>query len=180
MKLPARAKTGTMTDSKLKTDIDRIGKTMSRYRVLAKSRIITRLVIGRAAPDLDIGYIDIVESIGRITRKGGEVTIGTVAEQMCIDPSRASRAVAHLVERDIVSRGVSQLDARRAVIFLTEKGQTFLREKIKTKLGLIEQLLADWPEEDIAKFSELYSCFLDDFERVAAEEAAKPENKQAP
>ena len=164
-----------MSKKQIASDIDQIGRTMSRYRVLAKSRIISRLVIGKTVPDLDIGYIDIVELIGRCSRNGEEVTVGTVAEYMCIDPSRASRAVSSLVDRELVRRGVSQEDARRAVIFLTEKGQSLLSDKIQVKLDLIEKLVANWPEEDVSRFAELYSRFLDDFERVALEATQEPE-----
>lgn len=150
--------------------IERIARTMSRYRVLAKSRLITRLTLGSNAADLDIGYLDLIESVGRCIRNGQEVTVGTVADLMRIDPSRASRAVAQLVDQGHFQRGVSQEDARRSVVLLTDKGRKILRDKVEIKLHLISKIVEDWPEEDVARFSELYSRFLDDFERVAADQ----------
>ena len=159
-----------MTDHKSRTLIERIGLSMSRYRVLAKSRLITRLTLGKSGADLDIAYLDMIELVGRCARKGQEVTVGTVAELMRIDPSRASRAVAQLVDQGHFQRGVSQEDARRSVLVLTDKGQKVLRDKVEIKLSLISKIVEDWPEEDVARFSELYSRFLDDFERVAADQ----------
>lgn len=157
-----------MTDQNPKTLIERIGLTMSRHRVLAKSRLITRLTLGRNAAGLDIAYFDMIELVGRCARKGQEVTVGTVAELMRIDPSRASRAVAQLVDQGHFQRSVSQEDARRSVLVLTDKGRKVLRDKVEIKLGLISKIVEDWPEEDVARFADLYSRFLDDFERVAA------------
>ncbi|MBD8893255.1 MarR family winged helix-turn-helix transcriptional regulator [Roseibium litorale] len=166
-----------MTDQKMKSLIERIGLTMARYRVLAKSRLITRMTLGRMGADLDIAYLDMMELVGRCARKGQEVTVGTVAELMRIDPSRASRAVAQLVDQGYFHRDVSQEDARRSVLFLTDKGQKVLHDKVEVKLGLISRIVEDWPEEDIARFADLYGRFLDDFERVAADQLREQQDE---
>ena len=84
-----------------------------------------------------------------------------------MDPSRASRVVAYLVDRGILSRAVSQADARRAVIVLTDKGQAILKEKRRVKLEMIEKILSDWTDEEVAQFAELYARFVDEFENLA-------------
>ena len=55
-----------------------------------------------------------------------EVTVGLLAEEMNLDPSRASRIAADLVERGLVARAVSQEDGRRSVLVTTEAARTLL------------------------------------------------------
>lgn len=152
-----------------KNDLERIGLVMSRYRALSKSRLITKMTIGRMEQDLDIGYFDIIELVGRSMRRGKEVIVGTVAEKMHLDPSRASRAVAHLVDKGLLKRAVSQEDARRSVILLSDRGMDVLREKVAIKQDLIAKIFETWTEEEVATFAELYTRFIDDFERLAEE-----------
>ncbi|WP_346908781.1 MarR family transcriptional regulator [uncultured Roseibium sp.] len=147
-------------------DVAQISQAMSRMRVLIKNRAIGKLIMSAAAPDLDMSHLDVIELVRRGTRHG-EVTIGLVAEKMCMDPSRASRVVAYLVDRGILSRAVSQADARRAVIVLTDKGQAVLKEKRRVKLEMIERILSDWTDEEVAQFAELYGRFVDEFEKLA-------------
>ncbi len=147
-------------------DISRISQAMSRMRVLIKNRAIGKLIMSAAAPDLDMSHLDVIELVRR-GPQDGEVTIGHVAEKMCMDPSRASRVVAYLVDRGILSRAVSQADARRAVIVLTDKGQAILKEKRRVKLEMIEKILSDWTDEEVAQFAELYARFVDEFENLA-------------
>jgi len=147
-------------------DIARISLAMSRMRVLIKNRAIGRLIMSAAAPDLDMAHLDVIELVRRCARDG-EVTIGLVAEKMCMDPSRASRVVAQLVDQGILRRDVSQADARRAVIVLTGKGQAILKEKRRVKLEMLERILSGWTEDEVTQFADLYARFVDEFEKLA-------------
>ncbi|MBD1545305.1 MarR family winged helix-turn-helix transcriptional regulator [Roseibium aggregatum] len=154
-----------LTDDTL-PDISRISLAMSRMRVLIKNRAIGQLIMSAAAPDLDLAHVDVIELVRRGAREG-EVTIGLIAEKMCMDPSRASRVVAHLVDQGILRRAVSQADARRAVIVLTDKGQAILKEKRRVKLEMLEKILSGWTEEEVTQFAELFARFVDEFEKLA-------------
>lgn len=151
-------------------DISRISRAMSRMRVLIKSRAISRFAMGTKAPDLDASYIDAIELVGR-GQRDGEVTIGLVAEKMRMDPSRASRVVSHLVEQGMFRREVSQTDARRSVIVLTDKGQDVLCEKRRVKLQLLDKVFSNWSDEEIAQFATLYSRFIEEFENAVSPES---------
>ena len=148
-------------------DVARISLAMSRMRVLIKNRAIGRLIMSAAAPELDMSHVDVIELVRRGAREDDEVTIGLVAEKMCMDPSRASRVVAHLVDQGILRRAVSQADARRTVIVLTDKGRAILNEKRRVKLEMLEKILSDWSEEEVTRFAELYARFVDGFEKLA-------------
>lgn len=144
-------------------DIALVSRAMSRMRVLVRNRVISRYAMGNKAPDLDASYLDIIEFVGN-RQRSGEVTIGAVAEKMCMDPSRASRMVSHLVDQGMLRRDVSQADARRAVIVLTDQGADVMDEKRRVKLALLDKVFSSWSDKEIAQFATLYSRFMEEFE----------------
>ena len=85
---------------------------------------------------------------------------------MRIDPSRASRIVADMVARGVLRREASQTDARRIIVVMTDLGQTLVAEVQAVKRSVIESILADWPEEDVATFAVLFDRFVTGFEAI--------------
>ena len=86
---------------------------------------------------------------------------------MRIDPSRASRIVGGNgppVARS--GREASQADARRIIVVMTDTGQQLMAEIQSVKRSVIDSVLADWPEYDVATFSHLFDRFVTSFEQV--------------
>jgi len=142
-----------------------IGRSMGRWRLLIGRRVMARLAIKNVAPDLEITHLDVLDAVSR-GEPEGEVTVGTIAELMMIDPSRASRIVADMVARGALRREASQTDARRIIVVMTDLGRQLMLEVKAVKRGVIESILADWPEEDVAVFSGLFDRFVTGFEKV--------------
>jgi DNA-binding MarR family transcriptional regulator len=140
-----------------------IGRSMGRWRLMVGRRVLARLAIDNVAPGLEITHLDVLDAVWR-AREEGEVTVGTIAEMMRIDPSRASRIVADMVARGALRRKASQADARRIVVVMTDLGNTLIEEIKAVKRGVIETILADWPEEDVGTFAHLFDRFVGDFE----------------
>ncbi len=161
---PQRAPAGVQSD--INPDIALIGQAMSRMRLMIGRRIIGRMAMKRAAPTLELSHLDVIEAVRRIS-EGGEVTVGAVADMMHVDPSRSSRLISELVQGEFLVRSVSQADARRAVVELTDKARAYFREAQSVKRDLIESIVADWSPEDIAHFGRLYFKFVDGFEARA-------------
>ncbi|NTG47526.1 winged helix-turn-helix transcriptional regulator [Agrobacterium rhizogenes] len=143
----------------------RIGQVMTRMRLMTGRRMIGRLAIQNVAPGLELSHLDVIDAVRR-AEGSGEVTVGTIAEILRIDPSRASRIVAEMVTRGVLRRKASQADARRIVVVLTTLGQRLLAEIQAQKFALIESILADWPAEDIAVFSRLFDRFIGGYEHA--------------
>lgn len=82
-------------------------------------------------------------------------TVGSLAEELNIDPSRASRIAAALIEKGYVRRAAAQDDGRKSVLEITARGgallQAFFRFKWQRLVGIFE----DWSEEEITTFSRL-------------------------
>jgi DNA-binding MarR family transcriptional regulator len=88
-----------------------------------------------------------------------EPTVGLLAEELCLDPSRASRIAADLVERGLITRGASQQDGRRSILVPTEQAHDLMSAFLAAKWARTVRLFADWPEEDILTFSRLFARY---------------------
>lgn len=94
-------------------------------------------------------------------RPAQEATVGLLAEELALDPSRASRIAADLVERGLVERSVSQEDGRRSVLVPTEAAWALLDSFLQAKWQRTMRLFATWPEEDILTFTRLYGRYIE-------------------
>jgi DNA-binding MarR family transcriptional regulator len=142
-----------------------IGRSMGRWRLMVGRRVLARLAIDNVAPGLEITHLDVLDAVWR-ARPEGEVTVGTIAEMMRIDPSRASRIVADMVTRGALRREASQADARRIIVVMTELGNKLMLEIKAVKRAVIDSILADWPEDDVTAFAGLFDRFVTSFEHV--------------
>lgn len=142
-----------------------IAQAMRRWRLMIGRRVLARLAIDTIAPDLEITHLDVLDVVRR-EGVAGEVTVGTIAEHMRIDPSRASRIVSDMVARGALKREASQADARRIVVVMTDLGQSLVMEVQKIKRHVIDTTLADWPQEEIDTFAHLFDRFVTSFEGV--------------
>lgn len=88
-----------------------------------------------------------------------EVMVSTVAERLNIDPSRASRLVSEMVDQGFARRAISQADARRTIIELTERGQTVVDAVRAYKFLIMGDFLAEWEAEDLAAFIPMLKRF---------------------
>lgn len=119
----------------LETEVD-----MTRFRALTA---IARLAhgIGRAAPTAP--------------------TIGALAEELGIDPSRASRIAADLIEAGLVRREAAQEDGRKSVLALTGRSVAIFEAYRDAKWERYRAVFDGWPDADIESFARLFARFFD-------------------
>jgi len=115
---------------------------------------------------LDVTLFHALSAILRIQHGYGrpgpqEVTVGHLAEELNIDPSRASRIVADLVERGYVARSVSQEDGRRSVLVTTEAAGVLMQAFLQAKWARTMKLFSSWSESDILAFAHLFGRYTD-------------------
>jgi DNA-binding MarR family transcriptional regulator len=111
--------------------------------------------------DLDLAQFQALTAVLRIQsgmarQDSREATIGHVAAEMNVDPSRASRLVADLIAQGYLSRDVSQEDARRSVLQPLPKAQNLLAEFRDLKWQKLMQVFRGWDEAEILDFSRLF------------------------
>lgn len=85
----------------------------------------------------------------------GEPTVGAVAEELNIDPSRASRITAALIEQGYIRRVAAQEDGRKSLLEVTETGWELLFDFFQFKWQRMVRIFEDWSEEEITTFSRL-------------------------
>jgi DNA-binding MarR family transcriptional regulator len=99
--------------------------------------------------------------LAAIAADGDEVTVGAIADTMCVDPSRASRMITGAIEAGHVRRLASQKDGRRTVLELTDEGREVLARAGKFWQGQYERAMAGWSQQERAEFARLLTRFCD-------------------
>jgi DNA-binding MarR family transcriptional regulator len=132
-----------------------------------RRRAMKRELGQRALVDLGVG-IDLAQFDVLVAIEGpepefgetqGETMVAKVAERLNIDPSRASRLVSEMVELGFARRAVSQADARRTIIELTEQGRAVVDAVRAYKYLIMGDFLGNWAAEDLATFVPLLKRF---------------------
>ncbi|RME18137.1 MAG: MarR family transcriptional regulator [Alphaproteobacteria bacterium] len=140
------------------------------HRRMMKGDLPARLIADLGV-DIELSQLHALTAIGRIERGLGRprpepATVGLLAEEMALDPSRASRIAAGLIDAGWVRREAHQGDARRSVIVLSEAGRALIAAFRKAKWARMLKVFEDWPEEDIVAFSRLFARYSRDSARV--------------
>lgn len=113
--------------------------------------------------NMDLAQLDVLVAIeGPAPEFGdphGEVMVAIVAERLNIDPSRASRLVSEMVDGGYARRAVSQADARRTIIELTERGQAVVEAVRAYKYLIMGASLNQWDKDELAAFVPMLKRF---------------------
>ncbi|OCC03409.1 MarR family transcriptional regulator [Labrys sp. WJW] len=140
-----------------------IDAVMQQMRRSIQRRDLGRLLLARVEPLLEVSHLDAIIAIALnpivSASPQDEVTVGVIAERLGIDPSRASRICADIVERGYAFRVASQLDARRICLKLTAKGERFVSAVRQTKWRIFADSLARWDEQELVTFAALLERF---------------------
>lgn len=109
-----------------------------------------------AAPDHDlrqVQHIQVVEAVTAGLRISDEATVSTVADQLGLDHSGASRMVRDAVAAGYLTRVDSAHDRRRVVLKLTGNGRDLLAGSRDWQRRCFDQLTASWHERDRRQFA---------------------------
>lgn len=140
-----------------------IDAVMHKIRRSILRRDFGRQVLAAIDPELETAHLDVISAIAHnpawTDQPREEVTVGLIAERLAIDPSRASRVVADVVDRGYALRFASQSDARRICLELTEKGGRFVEAVRLNKWNLFSRALGQWNERDLITFAALLERF---------------------
>ena len=98
---------------------------------------------------------------GGYARPPYEATVGLLAEELALDPSRASRIAADLVDRGLLQRTVSQEDGRRSVLVPTDAAWALMEAFLDAKWQRTIRLFAQWSAEDIVTFARLFGRYTE-------------------
>lgn len=96
----------------------------------------------------------------------GPMRSGALAEAVYADPSSVSRQVAQLVARGHVERMPDPVDGRASVLAVTDSGRSIVDDMQRRRAANVAQVVANWPDTDIAEFARLLDRFVTDYERA--------------
>lgn len=140
-----------------------------------RRKVVKRELGHRALTDLslpiDLAQLDALMAVAAPANEFGadqcETMVSTVATRLNIDPSRASRITSDLIRKGFLRRAVSQQDARRTVLELTQDGTRIVEAVRAYKFLVLGSYLRDWSLDEINTFLPLLERFSAWSERAA-------------
>jgi len=133
---------------------------LQAWRRRVQKRELGQMALQELGLPLDLPKLDVMIAIWAPSNefsgdREGETMVATIAARLGIDPSRASRLVTELIAEGFAERAVSQQDARRTIVTLTEKGSAVVNAVRTIKFLILGSFLSDWTEEELATLTPL-------------------------
>lgn len=123
-----------------------------------------RRMIRRLQLDLELAEFQGLTAIFRLRHGAGlqsarAASVGELAEELAIDPSRASRIAADLVRKGFVRRQAAQGDGRKSLLELSDAGMAMMHLVKQAKSETTARTFAAWAEHDIIAFAGYFTRF---------------------
>jgi DNA-binding MarR family transcriptional regulator len=140
---------------------------MFRWRSLQNKAEFTAILLQHLNVDIEHGVFLGFLAISRLTHGVDDdaharaPTIGDVAACLKLDPSRASRIVAELIDKGFVRRDADQADGRRSVLTMTDKGDDLILRFRDAKWKALSTLFNTWSDSEIKDLAKLLRKYLD-------------------
>lgn len=150
---------GDLSQSALELDT-----IMQHWRRRVVKRELGQRALADLELDLDMPLLDVLMVVWTPAEEFdedpvSEVMVSTVATRLMIDPSRASRLTSELIRLGLVRRAVSQEDARRAVLELTDEGTRIVHAVRHYKFLILGNFLKGWTDQELTAFIPLLERF---------------------
>lgn len=84
-----------------------------------------------------------------------ELTVGGLADHLMVDSSVASRMVSDCITHGYLERAASQLDGRRTVLRMTQRGTELLALFRRQQRQAYEHITREWPPTERTEFARL-------------------------
>jgi DNA-binding MarR family transcriptional regulator len=135
--------------------------------LFALVRFWSRRWINRTSADLpdDLRHAQYIQVVEAVATTEAEATITSVAHQLGIDHSGASRMVRDATAAGYLSRSESEYDRRRTSLLLTASGERLLADARAWQRTVFAELTAGWNEEDRGRFAGYLQRITDELRR---------------
>jgi DNA-binding MarR family transcriptional regulator len=138
-------------------------------------RLLHALKTQHAAEERDRAALVLLFPLVRL----GSLRQGALADLVHADPSTISRHVAVLVEKGLVRRVADESDGRASLLVVTDEGLRTLESLRSEREAYLRGITADWSEDDLAMFTELFGRLLDDLAASLPADVAAPPHSNA-
>jgi DNA-binding MarR family transcriptional regulator len=145
------------TDERL-ADVAEVAET---FVTLMRSYTRTRTrFLAAAADDVDWAAHIVLKTLAT----AGPMRASDLAGYLQTDPSTVSRQVAALVKEGLVERQADPADGRASLLALTSRAASVIAEHDEVRLRHFADMLEDWSERDLRRFSALLRRFTATFD----------------
>ncbi|MFD0686209.1 MarR family winged helix-turn-helix transcriptional regulator [Actinomadura fibrosa] len=107
-------------------------------------------------------------------RVQGPMSIGELSDAFGLDASTLNRQTAAAMRAGLVERIPDPAGGIARKFRITGKGERMLDDERETITGGLEQVMADWSDEDIAAFASYLRRFNMDIERLSGRPWPRP------
>ena len=135
-----------------------------QVRMVLKGEV-PRQLLAELNLDLDLTEFHALTAIHRIEAGIGRAapeppTVGLLAEELAIDPSRASRLAAELIGKGYLRRAADQGDGRKSVLQPTRRAEEAFGAFRAARWRRMLAAFDGWTEAEIATFAKLFARFV--------------------
>ena len=116
-------------------------------------------VVDELGHRVEMSSVLVVEACARAG--GAETAVGDVAAFLDVEPSTASRLVDRAARAGLVDRTVSEVDARRSSLVLTDAGRALRGRAVAARLGWLGGVVQDWPAAEVRALADALARFAD-------------------
>lgn len=99
----------------------------------------------------------------------GPQRLGALASTFGLDPSTITRQVQSLERAGLAERSTDTRDRRVSLLSLTESGLHAVRTTRQHRRDQLNDVLADWPQEDVDTFASLLERFNQSLDHIHPE-----------
>jgi len=138
------------------TALNRLDLCLSRMRRVQTSRRAAGEYAARSGVRLSPLSLSIVAELHR----HGPARVKPLAERLGSELTRTSREISALDASGHVRRRPDETDGRAVVVELTRDGARAWTAYRAAARGALDELLADWDDESLDTFSELFDRFV--------------------
>ncbi|MGY1944649.1 MarR family winged helix-turn-helix transcriptional regulator [Nocardia asiatica] len=117
------------------------------------NQALTGVPAESAGDQRQVQYVQVIEAVAAALHTAEEATVTTVATQLGLDHSGASRMVRDAVAAGYLARAESAHDRRRVVLRLTDAGHQLLTASRDWQRRCFDHLTATWDEPDRRRFA---------------------------
>jgi DNA-binding MarR family transcriptional regulator len=96
----------------------------------------------------------------------GPQRLGALATAFGLDPSTITRQVQSLERARLAERSTDQRDRRVSLLGLTDAGLHAVQATRQHRRAQLNEILADWPQEDVDRFAGLLERFNESLDRL--------------
>ena len=133
--------------------------------------VIERFGESHEVVEADPAKVAACEAVASL-REEGPVAVGDVAAHLSLERSTVSRLLGDCERLGLVAREHDPADRRRVHVTLTERGEILAEQTAGVRRRLMEQLVSDWPDDELAMFIDRFEQLSGRIGRIVGEVVA--------